>query len=37
MTWWRSNTFSANRLLFDLKGETRPASKNESSVIITRS
>jgi hypothetical protein len=37
MTWWLSNTFSANRLLFDLKGQTRTASKNESSAIITRS
>ena len=33
----RSNTFSANRLLLDLKGETKTASKNENSVIITRS
>ncbi len=28
---------SANRLLFDLKAEIRTASKNETSVIITRS
>lgn len=34
VTRWRSNPFSARRLLFDLNGETRTTSKNESSAVM---